>query len=236
MISVVIPAYNEEELIGKCLDSLVAQKTSEEFEVILVDNNSTDNTSKIAESYQGKLNLRIILEKEKGRGTARYAGFKQAQGLIILSLDADTTAPPDWIDKMIGPLGSRQAVATTGPCQFCDGDKFTNTIMSAFQPNSMRLYRLFLGHYWLSGFNFAITKEAYDQSGGFHPKINAQEDIELTFKVNKIGKIKFLPNAVVTASGRRFRKGMIRGFLPYITTYISYFFLKKDNPILSDVR
>lgn len=75
MLSVVIPAYNEEELIGNCLNALVAQKTTEEFEVIVVDNNSRDKTAEIAEKYKSKLNLKILLQKEKGRGAARQKGF-----------------------------------------------------------------------------------------------------------------------------------------------------------------
>lgn len=236
MVSVVIPAYNEEELIGKCLDSLVAQKTTEQFEVVLVDNNSTDNTSKIAEGYQGKLNLRIILEKEKGRGIARFVGFQQARGDIILSTDADTVVPPDWIEKVIHHLKSSQAVAVAGPCKIADCNWFTNLVFNFIQPASMRIHKLFRGFYWMSGFNFGVYKDIYDKSGGFNRGLNVQEDVEIAVKVKKLGKIIYAPDTKVTASGRRFKNGLISGLLPYLTTYISYFFLKKQDPDLSDVR
>ncbi len=236
MVSVVIPAYNEEELIGKCLDSLVAQKTTEQFEVVLVNNNSTDNTAKIAATYQGKLNLRIILEKERGRGIARFVGFQQASGEIILSTDADTVVPPDWIEKMVYHLKNSHAVAVAGPFKIDDCDWFTNLVVNFIQPTAMRLHKLFRGFYYMSGFNFAVYKEIYDRSGGFNRGLNSQEDVEIAVKVKKLGKIVYAPDTKVISSGRRFKKGVIRGGLPYISTYITYFFLKKEDPMLSDVR
>ena len=74
MVSIVIPAYNEEKLIGKCLSSLVKQDIGEKIEVILVNNSSTDGTVLKARNYLTKLPLKIITEKKKGRGIARERG------------------------------------------------------------------------------------------------------------------------------------------------------------------
>ena len=84
MISVVVPAYNEEKQIEKCLDSLVNQSTTQKFEVIIIDNNSNDKTAEIAKKYEKILNLKIFMQKIKGRGAARQKGFYQANGEIIL--------------------------------------------------------------------------------------------------------------------------------------------------------
>ena len=91
MISLVIPAFNEEKLIKRCLDTFVNQKTTQNFEVILVNNNSTDKTLDIAKTFQNKLNLKLIL----GRGAARKKEFEEASGEIILSSDSDTIIPSD---------------------------------------------------------------------------------------------------------------------------------------------
>ena len=99
-VSVVIPAYNEDMVIDMCLDSFVLQKTKHKFEVIIVDNNSTDNTYNLVKSYENKLNLKVIKEEQKGRGVARNTGFAHATGDIILSTDADAIVPPHWIETL----------------------------------------------------------------------------------------------------------------------------------------
>ncbi|OGY09045.1 MAG: hypothetical protein A2782_00975 [Candidatus Blackburnbacteria bacterium RIFCSPHIGHO2_01_FULL_43_15b] len=113
MVSVIIPAYNEEKLIGTCLDSLVEQ-TDANFEVVLVDNNSTDQTSAIAQQYAKKLNLTIVLEKRKGRGKARATGFLKARGQYLLSTDADTTVPPTWVETITRQLDSKNMLPYRG--------------------------------------------------------------------------------------------------------------------------
>jgi len=237
VISVVIPAFNEEKSIGKTLESLTCQKTTEKFEVILVDNNSTDNTIITAQNFESRINLIIVREKIKGRGAARAAGFKKARGEIILSTDADTIVPANWIDRMVTCLKSdKRYGAITGTCKFDDQPPLVNIFLNIFQPASMRLFKLVYGHYWLSGFNFGIYKKTYTKSGGFLQRLNAQEDIDLSFKVAKITKIKFVANLPVTASGRRFKNGIWRGTLSYISTFVGFFWQNNDQVVLDDKR
>lgn len=237
MISVIIPAYNEEKKIGECLDSLVNQSIAQKFEVIVVDNNSKDKTAEIARRYESKLNLKIVVQKIKGRGATRQKGFHQAKGKIILSTDADTIIPPSWTEKFSKTLQESNAVAITGTCRIIDCGFFINIIFNILQPLSMRIYRLIFGHYWLSGFSFGIYKDVYKKSGGFNKNLNAQEDIDLSFRVSKVGQIKFIPNLPVIFSGRRFKNGLlIKGLLSYVTTFIGYFFYKNEKVILSDIR
>lgn len=237
MISVVIPAYNEEGAITDCLDGLTKQTTDKTFEVILIDNNSTDNTVAIARTFEKKLNLRIVTEKRKGRGTARRAGFAQAQGNIILSTDADTVVPDNWIDTLSDRLtSSTSAIAVTGPCKIVDCAPLDNSLFNALQPFTMRIYRLLFGHYWLSGFNFGIYKKAYEKSGGFRSDLNAQEDIDLSFRVGKIGKITFISDMPVISSGRRFKTGLIGGSMQYFSTFIQHFWYRRNDIAMSDAR
>jgi len=111
-----------------------------------------------------------------------------------------------------------------------------NNIFNAYQLSAMYLYRILFGHYWLYGFNFGITKDAYQKSGGFNAHLNAMEDVELGKRVAKVGRIKYLPQLVVVFSGRRFQKGFIRGILSYVKLYWECFFLKDSKIDLSDVR
>ena len=233
MISVVVPAYNEEEYIAKTLESLASQDTKDKYEVILVDNNSTDKTVRIVNGFRNKLELKVVREKIKGRGAARAAGFNKTGGEIILSTDADTTVPINWISKMTAELRSdKNNGAVTGTCKFCDQSWSVNIMLNIFQPLAMILYRIIFGHYWLSGFNFGIYKAVYEKSGGFLSKLNIQEDIELSFKVAKLTKIKFVPDIPVIASGRRFSQGLWRGMTGYVSTFIGYFWQHNDQALL----
>lgn len=236
-ISIVIPAFNEEKCIKKCLEALSSQSTSIPFEVILVDNNSTDKTVSLAKKFKKKLNLLIVSEKTKGRSPARKAGFDHANGKIIFSTDADTHVPKDWIDSLISHFENEKIVGVSGSCYINNCSYWTNTSFNILQPILMHAYRLFTGHYWLSGFNFAIQKEIYIKSGGFNPTLNAQEDTDLAMRVSKLGEIKFIKHPAVLFDGRRFKDGLFRGLYPYIQSYVSCFILKNQkNTYLNDVR
>lgn len=240
MISVVIPAYNEEKTIGASLDSLVNQTTKQPFEVIVVDNNSTDGTVKKVQEYNKKLQLRIVHERRKGRGPARAAGFDAAHGEIILSTDADTYVPANWIEEITRPFNDPQIVAVTGTSKISDCSFITNKLYNFVQPGVMMIYSLIFRHYWLSGFSFAIRKDAYRKSGGFSKILNGFEDTDLGFKVRNLGKISFKGDIPVTCSGRRFREGFAKGAFAYSYKFLDYYMkskiAKKKNVYLSDIR
>ncbi len=236
MISVIIPAYNEEKSIHACLESLVNQKTDRKFEVVLVDNNSSDNTVKIAKSFTSKLNLRIVSEKKRGRGSARSTGFKNALGDVLFSTDADTVLPEDWIETFFTTLTKSNSVAVTSNNRIDDCGRTTNTVYNALQPIFMRGYRVLLGHYWLSGFSFAMYKDVYEKSGGFKNELIAQEDIDLSFRVRKLGKIQYVPELPVVLSGRRYRGGLMKGFFQHQSTFVETFLLRRKNVVLPDIR
>lgn len=237
MISVVIPAYNEELVIGKCLEAFLSQESKTPFEIIVVDNASEDKTDRIVKSFENRLPVHLIKEDKKGRSPARRAGFAAAKGDIILSTDADTIVPINWIEDLYSNFTDLSIVGVTGSCRIVDCSKRVNTIFNYFQPLSMKLYRLVFGHYWFSGFNFAVRKDAYMKVGGFNPRLNVQEDTDLAFRISKIGKIKYVNKPVVIFSGRRFRKGILRGLYPYIISFINYFIRKDEkSAYLNDVR
>ena len=226
LISVVIPAYNEEESLPNTLDALVSQETRYPYEVVLIDNNSTDKTADIAKSYGQKLNIQIIKESQKGRGAARQRGFREAKGDIIASTDADTTVPTHWIES-IGSFFEKDtsSVAITALCHYpsrkISVQLFNGVLFIAFQ-----IFRLIFGNYWLSGFSFAIKRETYFEAGEFNSKIDAQEDSELSMRVSKLGKIEYVPALTVESSDRRFSDGLLRGLVPYIKTY---YYMRQNN-------
>ena len=100
-ISVIIPVYNSEKFIVKCLDSLEAQ-SMKEIEVILINDGSTDQTKELIEEYQKTHNLKIRLysRENAGQAAARNFGVLQAQGNYIAFLDSDDYVEPDYLQQM----------------------------------------------------------------------------------------------------------------------------------------
>lgn len=233
-VSVVVPAYNEEKSIKETLESLIDQDTDLDYEVVLIDNNSTDKTVEIAKPFQKRINLRVINEKKQGRGAARARGFEEAKGRIILSADADSIFYKDWINTLVKPLNGKVVAATTS-CKIVDCTPLTNAVFNLLQPKIVKAYRIFFGYYWLSGFSFSILKEAYKKSGGFDKDMQSQEDTDLSFKVAKVGKIAFIDKPVIF-SGRRFKDGLLVGLYDYLRSFTEAFLFRNKKVYLSNIR
>lgn len=114
-VSVVIPTYNEEKNIEKCLKHFLTQEEKPD-EIIIVDNNSTDKTVEIAKSY----GVRIIKETTQGMIPARNAGFNAATYEIIVRTDADTYVPTDWIKRIKENFYDELLVGVCGTAHFYD--------------------------------------------------------------------------------------------------------------------
>ncbi len=125
-VSVIIPVYNEEDLIVDCLESL-GKQTYGDFEIIVVDDGSTDNSvtrvkniAKTLTSIDAKQFSPIILLKQKhlGAGSARNLGAKKAGGGILVFVDADMTFDKDFIKKLVKPINDGQTKGTTSHDEF----------------------------------------------------------------------------------------------------------------------
>lgn len=236
MISVVIPAYNEEERIGICLDALVNQETDEPYEVIVVDHDSTDRTRAIAESYAGTLDIRVLNETIPGRGAGRALGFRMARGDVILSADADTIVSRDWLAVFASAARDPRYVAATGTARIRDCSWWTNTVFNFCLPLLLQCNRLLYGHVGLSGYAFSIRRDVYQKAGGFDPQADAYEDLELGMRVSKLGRIKLILHPRVLFSGRRFKNGLVTGGREYLKTWYDRFIKKKRHVHLSNVK
>lgn len=111
-ISVIIPTFNEEKVIINCLTSLDNQK-SRDFEVIVVDDGSTDKTVELIESFKPKTyKLTILHRNHLGAGMARNAGVKEAKGSIVVFVDADMTFEKVFLGNLVSPIVSGHAIGT----------------------------------------------------------------------------------------------------------------------------
>lgn len=230
LVSVVIPAFNEEKVIGRTLEAL-GKQTFSDFEIIVVDNNSTDKTGVIVKSYTKKLPLTLLLEKKRARGIARAAGFEAAKGEFLFTTDADTVVPPHWIETFLEYFDSPSVIAVTSPATTDDLDtKWQKILYKFFAHPTVELYRLLFGHYWMNGYSFAIRKEAYKKTGGLNTTMNAFDDIEFGFRVKNHGKIRYDRKAPVGASARRYKE---KGVLGVFTEYLVLFTKMKTRGVKS---
>jgi glycosyltransferase involved in cell wall biosynthesis len=234
-VSIIIPAYNEEEYISACLQSLVWQKTKYNYEVVVVDNNSTDRTKKIALSFKDKLNIRVITEKQQGRGVARWRGFEEATGEFLFSSDADTVFPPDWIDGFMKYFQNKKIVAVTSLCNIDDPSKANKAFFKFVHQVTNEGYRIALGYYCLYGFSYAIRRDVYIKAGKIDKHLNALDDLDLGSRVKKLGKIQLVRDIPVLTSNRRYKKGVLRGLLEYVKPTIQLTF-NKSKLIMDNSR
>ena len=112
LISIIIPTYNEEKVIGNCLSSLQDQ-SYQPIEIVFVDDGSTDETVKVIENLKFKSeNLRLLHQKHKGPGLARNLGASWAKGDILVFVDADMTFNRDFIRDLVKPIIEGKAIGT----------------------------------------------------------------------------------------------------------------------------
>jgi glycosyltransferase involved in cell wall biosynthesis len=206
MISVVVPAYNEEAYIEACLESLLQQEVMPD-EIIVVDNNSTDGTAALARKFP----VRVITEKEQGMIPARNRGFNEAQYEIIAQTDADTILPTDWLKKIKENFADKKVVAVSGPGEFYD---VPQAIRVSSHPEKMvhKLYfqtlKQVLHHNCLYGPNKAIRKVVWNRIKDTvcMNDNEVHEDIDLSIHVAPLGMILFDNSLVVNSSYRRWKK------------------------------
>lgn len=219
-ISVVIPAYNEEKTIARTLRSLVEQSLpTDEYEIILVDNNSTDNTVKIAETFPG---ITIIHEATPGVGAARRRGWQAARADIIASTDADCEAPKHWLRKMVGYFANHtDVVAISSGYLFYDRDFFINSIVRIFERSLVALSWFLAGGVMaLTANNMAVRKGVYDKTPGIDADLKFGEDLNLAKKLHPYGEIKWVFNNRVKTSARRYQDFDL-SVVPYFLNFLS---------------
>lgn len=193
-ISVIIPAFNEEKNLDKCLTSLQNQKIKP-FEVLVIDNNSKDKTVEIAK----KFGCRVVREKKQGISFARNKGFDEAYGDVILRTDADTVLPSDWIERMQKHFENPKVGRVTGPAIFYKSKFNPLFLFLVFWINDI------LGYQALFGPNFGIRKDIWMKvRNSVHTRNDLyHEDLDLAIHTARLGTYKRDLNLKVTTSHRR---------------------------------
>jgi glycosyltransferase involved in cell wall biosynthesis len=190
MISVILPVLNGASTIADQLEALERQRVPGEWEVLVVDNGSTDDTVDVASTYLDRLPLRILDGSEHpGRSAVRNFAVEHARGEDLAFVDADDVICDGWIEAMVAHLADESVV--TGPYVRVDhswrpGDPVADTTS---QPS-------FAGQPTLNAGNFVIKHDLYLAIGGFDTRLRARVDTDLTFRLREQGQqIGFAPDA-----------------------------------------
>ena len=194
MISIIVPTYNRKKELEDLLPSLRCQECSITFEIIVVDDGSTDGTRELLKSLAKEWNetLWFLWQKHAGTGVARNLGIKHAHGDILVFVDSDCIAPREWLTKLTSVFANPQVGAAGGPelapADDCLLRRCQSYVMTAFLTTGGLRGRKGkrLGVYYPRGFNLAVRKHVVESVGGFPNRIYG-DDILLGFKVKQMG-------------------------------------------------
>ncbi len=195
MISIIIPVYNSEGTVENCLDSLLNQSYNGEYEIIVVNDGSTDNTVGIVERYPVKL----LAQQHRGPATARNLGAKETKGDLLLFIDSDCVADSNWVQEMTKPFENSDVVGVQGSYrskQFEIVARFAQyEIEERYEKMGKNRYIDFIGSY-----SAGYRRDIFLNAGGFDENfpIASGEDADLSFRLSSEGyKMVFNPNAIV---------------------------------------
>lgn len=164
VISIIIPMYNEQHYIARCLDSL-KQQTYKDFELILIDDGSKDNTVEIAKQYNKDFDLTILQQKNSWPGKARNRWAKEAKGDILIFVDADMKFDKDYLKEVTKPIIEGKETSTNHGLEYVAN--LDNRIARAFWYIRMDYKKLWpRSEWWFRAIKKDIFKKAwwYDTS------------------------------------------------------------------------
>ncbi len=223
-LSIIIPVYNSEKTLKSLLDSIFTSSFID-FEIIVVDDLSTDNTKQLIKDYQKKVGEKIIyrrVKRKKGAGGARNEGAKLAQGEILVFADSDIVLYPKTLSYLVETFKNKKAQAVVGTF-----DK----VPANPNPSLFHYFKAFNYYsYWvierdkslpIGGFGGAlgsIKKSLFTKLGGFDESFKGAgaEDQDLAWRINQVAKLVFDPKLRVKHHFDDFAK-TLKNF--YVRTY-----------------
>lgn len=220
-VSFVIPAYNEERLLPKCLQSVFDEidrvhdtGAHLDVEVVVVDNASTDRTREEALKFP---NVTVVRENLKGLVYARRAGWVSTDGDIVANIDADTILPEGWLLTVLREFSANEGlVALSGPYIYYDLSALQRALVKAFYFLGWLIHlvnhRILKVGAMLQGGNFVLRRAAWDSVGGFDISIPFYgEDTDVAVRIGKVGEVLWTWKLPMLTTGRRLaEEGLVR--------------------------
>lgn len=197
-VSVIIPARNAAEPLKACLESLQNQQDFElnqDYEVIVVDDGSTDNTCVVAQKYE----VELISQENAGPAAARNAGARMARGQILAFTDADCIPAPDWLSQLTRPFQDAAVVGVKGAYQTRETGWIPRFVQLEYAYKYERMKKL-PSIDFIDTYSAAYRRDVFLENGGFDQAfpVPSVEDQEFSFRLHNKGYwMVFQPNAFV---------------------------------------
>jgi glycosyltransferase involved in cell wall biosynthesis len=211
-ISIVIPVYNEANQLSTCLEAIASQSTKP-YEVIVVDNNSDDDSLAIAKKYSF---VKVLEENRQGVVHARATGYDYCSGDIIARIDADSILPADWLANIEAVFSDPSIDGVSGVALYYNVsfDYIFNAIDLYFK---RKLSRQMENHMYLWGANMAMRKRAWDKvKNQLCMKGKMHEDYDIAIHMQELGlNIVFDERLKARVSSRRIDTDFI-SFMRYV--------------------
>lgn len=189
--SFIIPVYNRPQEIKELLESFVNMKTYIDYEILIIEDGSTENAEVIVESFKSKLNVKYFYKPNSGPGDSRNFGMRNAAGNYFIILDSDCVLPTSYLNEVEESLdknfldcfgGADAAHSSFTPLQ-----KAINYVMTSFlTTGGIRGNKKSVQQFEPRSFNMGISKKAFEASNGFG-KIHPGEDPDLSQRLKKLG-------------------------------------------------
>lgn len=225
-ISFIIPAYNEVGYINLCLDALIREIDTQEarersngnagdrdYEIIVVDNNSNDDTCDTVTQYSAKHPfISLIHEPRRGANRARETGFEASHGDLIAFLDADTEILPDWLPRVEKEFAdNKELVCVSGPFIYYDLPIMVRALVKIFYGISYLVYLfntvIVRNTSVIQGGTEVVRRNALKAIGGHNVDLTFYgDDADLALRLSKVGKVVFSFRFSMRSSGRRLAK------------------------------
>ena len=185
--SIIIPVYNRSQEIDELLESLTKQDFTEGFEVLVIEDGSTEKSDRVVEKYKPKLNLKYFFKENSGAGASRNFGMKKANGNYFIILDSDVIVPSQYVSEVKKALETNYTDAFGGPDaahkSFTPLQKAINYSMtSVLTTGGIRGKKQAVGKFQPRSFNLGLSHKAFSVTKGFS-KMKNGEDIDLTFRL-----------------------------------------------------
>jgi glycosyltransferase involved in cell wall biosynthesis len=185
--SIIIPVYNRPKEIDELVESLTKQDFSDDFEVLILEDGSTDKSEHIVEKYKSQLNLKYYFNENSGAGASRNFGMQKASGNYFIILDSDVILPKQYLSEVKKILLTNFTDAFGGPDaahdSFTSLQKAINYSMTAvLTTGGIRGKKQAVNKFQPRSFNLGMSKKAFEKTQGFS-KMKNGEDIDLTFRL-----------------------------------------------------
>jgi len=222
LFSIIVPTYNEEKFIERCLQSILQQTIDRaEFEILVSDGASSDKTRSIAENYTDK----IEVNEKKGASVQRNYGAKHANGDIFVFIDADTYLDRGFLAALKEQFIDQNVVAVSGIAYPADGKLPQRLVYRGTYLLMQILHSLNLSLF--PAMCVAYRKDAFERAGGFREDFTTLEDLDLSKRVSKLGITKIARRAHAFSSTRRIHKHLFTTVAYHIYCDVRYLFTGK---------